>query len=179
MLKYEVPKASICFENHIINLKFVVADILVDYILGNIFLATIELHRLTRLKDNKAGYFIYVPNSKGTTKRIEFPYISNPRVSTMVQTVQNLDKVEARLADLKDLKCTLRVEEQLKDPQVKRKIEDLQKQIEEECCSKEPNVFWDRKQHIVELPYKEGYTGKPCKSRAIPMSKDYKNLCEK
>jgi len=59
----------------------------------------------------------------------------------MVQIVQNLDKAEAKLSDLKDLKSTLRVEEQLKHPQVKRKIEDLRKQIEDECCSEGPIAF--------------------------------------
>lgn len=50
--------------------------------------------------------------------------------------------------------------------------------IEDECCTKEPNAFWHRKWHTVELPYKEGFAGKPCKSRAIPMSKEYRDLCE-
>lgn len=117
-LKYEVPKASIYFVNHFINLKFVVADILVDCILGNIFLVAIEPHGSTRMKDNKARYFISVPTSKGTSKRIEFPYISNPRVSTMIQTVQNPDKAEARLSDLhsklKNNLEILRLEEELR-----------------------------------------------------------------
>jgi len=43
-LRYAVPKASICFDEHCIKLKFVVADIPVDCILGNIFLATFEPH---------------------------------------------------------------------------------------------------------------------------------------
>ena len=97
----------------------------------------------------------------------------------MVQTVQELDKAEAKLSDLKDLKYILKVEDQLKNPQVKKKIEELRKHIEEECCSEEPNALWHRKQHIVQLSYKEGYTGKTCKSRAIPMNKEYKDICEK
>eukprot|EP00253_Pinus_taeda_P016382 PITA_16382 len=124
----------------------------------------VEPHGSIRLKGGKVGYFISVPTSKGTRKKIELPYISNPRISTMVQTVQNLDRVEARLLDLKDLKSTLRIEEQLKLPQMRSKIEELKKQIEDECCSEEPNAFWHRKQHTVELPYKEGYAGKLCKS---------------
>lgn len=110
-LNHEVPKASICFEHHCINLKFAIADIPVDCILGNIFLAAVEPHGSMRLKGNKDGYFISVLTSKGTTKRIELPYISNPRVSTMVKTIKNLDKLEAKLSDLKDLKSTLKVDE--------------------------------------------------------------------
>lgn len=62
-------------------------------------MTVVEPHGSKRLKENKAGYFIFVPTSKGITKRIELPYISNPRVSTMVQSVQNLDKAEAKLTD--------------------------------------------------------------------------------
>jgi len=76
-LKYEVPKASIRFEQHCINLKFAVAEIPVDCILGNIFLVLIEPHGSIRLNNNKANYFIYVPTSKWTKKKIELPYISN------------------------------------------------------------------------------------------------------
>lgn len=83
-LNYEVPKVSICFDNHCINLKFVVVEISVDCLLGNIFLAVVEPHGSTRLRGNKDRYFIYVPTSKRTTKRFEMPYISNPRVSTMI-----------------------------------------------------------------------------------------------
>jgi len=177
-LQHEVPKASLYFDTHCVYLKFALVDIPVDCILGNVFLATIEPHGSLRLKGGKAGYFISVPTSKGTRKKIELPYISNPRISTMVQTVQNLDRAEARLSDLKDLKSTLRIEGQLKMPQIKNKIGELKRQIEEDCCSEEPNAFWHRKQHTVELPYKEGYAGKPCKSQAIPMRKEYIDLCE-
>ncbi len=91
ILKYEVPKASICFDHHCIKLKFVVADIPVDCILGNVFLGAVEPHGYIRLKGNKAEYFITVPTSHGPPKRIEIPYVSSPRVSTMVQAMQELD----------------------------------------------------------------------------------------
>lgn len=55
----------------------------------------------------------------------------------------------------------------------------MKKQIEDECYSEEPNAFWHWKKHTIELPYEEGYIGKPCKSRVIPMRKEYRDLCEK
>lgn len=144
-LRYEVPKASVCFESHYIYMKFAVADIPVDYILGNIFLATVEAHGSLRLKGGKTGYFISIPTSKRTRKKIELSYISNPTIYIMVHTIQDMDRAEARLSKLKDLKCTLRIEEQLKLPWIQKKIRDLKKIIEEECCSEEPNAFWHRK----------------------------------
>ena len=178
-LRYEVPKASIGFDQHCIKLKFAISDIPVDWILGNIFLAAVEPHGSIRLKNNKAGYFIIVPTSYGKSKRIEMPYITSPRISTMVQTIRDLDRAEAKLTDLKDLKSSIQLEEQLKNPLNKRKIAELKRIIEEECCSEEPNAFWYRKQHTVDVPYKTEYTGNPCKSRAIPMNKEYRDLCEK
>ena len=64
-LLYEVPQASICFKEYCIKLKFAVADIPIDCILGNAFLVAIEPHGSVRLKNGKAGFFISVPNSKG------------------------------------------------------------------------------------------------------------------
>eukprot|EP00253_Pinus_taeda_P016901 PITA_16901 len=123
-------------------------DIPVDCILGNIFLATVEPHGSARLKGRISGYFISVPTSRGKKKKIVLPYVSSPRVSTMVQAMQKLDKAESLLTYLKDLK-------------------------------EEPNAFWHRKQHTIRLPYKEGFARKPCKSRAIPISKEYRDLCQK
>lgn len=57
-LKYEIRKASICFDNHCITLKFAVADIPVDCILGNIFLATVEPHGSFRKKRIKVDILL-------------------------------------------------------------------------------------------------------------------------
>lgn len=177
-LKYEIPRASLCFDTHCVYMKFAIADIPVDCILGNVFLAAVEPHGSARIKGSKAGYFISVPTSRGTRKRIELPYVSTPRVSTMVQAMQKLEKAESLLTDLKDLKGKLRIEEQLKQPKIKRRIIELKEKLAKKCCSEEPNAFWHRKQHTVKLPYKEDYKGKPCKSRAIPMSQEYRKLCQ-
>ena len=77
-LKYEIPKASIYFDNHCIKLKFAVADIPVDCILGNIFLVAIEPHGSFRTKKNKGGYFITLPTSSNGPRKIKLPYVSAP-----------------------------------------------------------------------------------------------------
>ena len=84
---YGVTQAFICFKEHCMKLKFVVADIPIDCILGNVFLATIEPHGSTILKGNKAGYFITIPRSYGKLQTIKLPFVSTPRVSTMVQAM--------------------------------------------------------------------------------------------
>jgi len=108
-LKYEIPMASICFDSHCIKLKFVVADIPIDCILGNIFLAAVEPNGSFRTKKNKSGYFITLPTSLKGPRKIKLPYVLAPRVSIMVQTMEELKKAESKLTDLKDLKSTIHI----------------------------------------------------------------------
>jgi len=87
-LLYEVPRASICFKENCIKLKFVIADIPVDCILGNVFFEVVEPHGSARLNNGKDGYFISVPSSDGKLQTIKLPFVSTPRVSTMVQAMK-------------------------------------------------------------------------------------------
>lgn len=94
-LLYQVPqasKASIFFKEHCIKLKFVVVDIPVDCILGNVFLATVEPHGSKKLKNGKDGYFIFVPISNGILQTIKLTFVSTPRVSSMVQAIHHIKK---------------------------------------------------------------------------------------
>ena len=64
-LQYEIPKATICFEQYFMNVKFAVGDIPIRGILENPFLAIVEPHGLARLEYGRSGYFISIPNSNG------------------------------------------------------------------------------------------------------------------
>lgn len=54
------------------------------------------------------------------------------------------------------------------------KIANLQKTFEEEICSEFPNSFWERKRHLVELPYITGFNEQdiPTKARPIQMNQE-------
>ena len=54
-------------------------------------------------------------------------------------------------------------------------------QLHNEVCSDIPNAFWDRKKHIVFLPYESDFDEKlfPTKARSAQMKKDYLNFCKK
>jgi len=71
----EIAPASICSKQHCIKLKFVVADIPIDFIFGNVFLAVVDPHGSARLKDGKVGYFISVPTSDGKLQTIKLPFV--------------------------------------------------------------------------------------------------------
>ena len=118
-LLHEVPQHSIFFKEHCIKLKFVVADIPVDCILGSVFLAAVEPHKLARLKNCKAGYFISVPSSDGKLETIKLPFVSTPRVSTMVQAMQQIEKAKNKIEELKELKTTIKIGDYLQTPIIK------------------------------------------------------------
>jgi len=161
------------------KLKFSVGEIPIDYILGNMFLAKVEPHWSARLTDGKAGYCISVPNHKGFLETLTLPYVSTPRISTMVHTMQEVELLDKKIEELKDFKSSIRIKEQLQPPRIIQKIAELRKHLETECCSEKAKAFWHRKKHTVEFPFQDKYEGKPCKSRAIPMNRDYRNLCKK
>ena len=46
-----------------------------------------------------------------------------------------------------------KIEEQLELPLMKQRIENFENKIKNEICLDLPNAFWQRKQHIVNLPY--------------------------
>lgn len=85
--QYEVSTATLCFSKYCMKMKFAVGNIPVHCILGNIFLVAIEPHGSTRLQDDNAGYFIFVPDNKGFLQTVTLPFISTPRISTIVQTM--------------------------------------------------------------------------------------------
>ena len=72
-----------------------------------------------------------------------------------------------------------RITKQLQNPDLQKKIVDLQSKIEQQICSDLPNVFWKRKQHVVDLPYEDTFSEKliPTKVRPIQMNVDLEQHC--
>ena len=62
---------------------------------------------------------------------------------------------------------------------IKSRISDFQKQVKNEVCSDLPNAFWDRKQHIVDLPYENDFDERqiPTKARPIQMNETLEKHC--
>ena len=73
---------------------------------------------------------------------------------------------------LKQNVCFQKIQEQLKMNFIKQRIFDLQNLDEKEICSDLPNAFWNRKWHLVDLPYKLSFDEKniPTKARPIQMN---------
>lgn len=69
----------------------------------------------------------------------------------------------------------------LKDDSFKAKVSNYQHDLASEICADIPNAFWNRKKHIVALPYIDGFDEKfiPTKARPIQMNERYLKLCQK
>lgn len=124
-LLYEVRQASICFKENCIKLKFIVADIPIDCILGNVFLVVVEPHGSAKLKNGKVGYFISIPSSDGKLQTIKLPFVSTPRLSTMVQAMQKIEKAKNKIEEIKELKTTIKIGDYLQTPIIKQMISSL------------------------------------------------------
>ena len=75
----------------------------------------------------------------------------------------------------------LRIEEQLQSPSLQLKISDLEQLIKKRICSDFPNAFWERKKHIISLPYEPNFNEKdiPTKARRTQMNFELLELCKK
>ena len=74
-----------------------------------------------------------------------------------------------------------RIEEQLELPLLKQRIKNFENKIKNEICADLPNAFWNRKQHIVNLPYKSDFNERttPTKARPIQMNQELLEYCKK
>ncbi|KAL2493399.1 Enzymatic polyprotein [Abeliophyllum distichum] len=74
-----------------------------------------------------------------------------------------------------------RVLEQLESKQFKSRISEIDRAIRKEVCSTIPNAFWNRKKHIVTLPYIPDFNENqiPTKARPIQMNKELLDTCTK
>jgi len=70
----------------------------------------------------------------------------------------------------------------LQNPNIqKKKILDLEQVIETKICADLPNAFWERKQHIISLPYEKDFNEKliPTKARPTQMNAALLEYCKK
>ena len=73
-----------------------------------------------------------------------------------------------------------RIGSQLQNDFIQRKISDFKSLIEKEICVDLPSAFWNRKQHLVDLPYENSFDEKqiPTKARPIQMNMELEQHCK-
>ena len=125
------------------------------------------------------------------TQKLIFPFIEKPKTrdlniikacSIYKNELNVLTQAkEAQLSFLqKDLNLQ-KIENNLQDVSIKTKISNLQHLFEKDLCADIPNAFWERKQHLVNLPYEPDFSEKliPTKARPIQMNHELEQHCKK
>jgi ribosomal protein S24E len=115
-------------------------------------------------------------------KNITFDFIYDPH-TTMINEVREflIKRKEKQICFLKEEVNILNVREQLGKENIQLQIKSLENQFHMEVCNDLPNAFWDRKQHVVSLPYENDFKESqiPTKARPAQMNQDYLDLCKK
>jgi len=101
-------------------------------------------------------------------RRITFNFSTKP-------ISRNINFIEKKISQINLLKEEVsfnNIQIQLEKPQLKEKIQSLLQHIQSTICSNLQHAFWNRKKHIVDLPYKKDFREKqiPTKARPIQMN---------
>ncbi|KAL4189201.1 hypothetical protein AMTRI_Chr08g164330 [Amborella trichopoda] len=113
--------------------------------------------------------------------QVKFNFIDKPKIKKIHNVKQSIENKKNFLWQLKvEIKYKI-IDDNLALPEIKEKIDQIKKQIEQEVCSELPNAFWDRKKHIITLPYEEEFTENkiPTKARPIQLNSRLLEICKK
>ncbi|XP_059281056.1 uncharacterized protein LOC132034705 [Lycium ferocissimum] len=163
-IDYKLSKAHICNDGiRFINNFVVTQDINEQVILETPF--------ITQIKPYYAGLDAIYTTILG--KEIRFRYLStiSQDESDFVKskTIFKICLLSNQISYLKDEIKIKKIEQTLKTPVIERKIASFQEKLEHEVCSELPNAFWERKRHIVELPYIDGFNEQAIPTKARPI----------
>ena len=176
-IKYKLTKAKVCNQGFCISTPFIlVKGLSCPVILGTPFITTIYPFHV--------DYTGITANILG--KNLQFKFIF-PMAQKELQQLQQLacsinliQNKQKHIQFLKQDLNNLKIQEQLE----KGLFQNQQKEIEDkfnDVCSSVPNAFWDRKRHIVTLPYIPEFDEKfiPTRARAIHMNEELEQTCRK
>uniref|UniRef100_A0A7N1A8C8 CCHC-type domain-containing protein n=1 Tax=Kalanchoe fedtschenkoi TaxID=63787 RepID=A0A7N1A8C8_KALFE len=171
-IDFKIPKAHICNNKVCIPESFLlVKNITNQVILGTPFLK--QIFPITLIDDK---YF------EGTfqNQKVQFQFITKPQTKVLNEIKDIIFQKYNQINFLKSEITICNIEIDLKNPKLIDKIKRLQDTMSLEICNDHPNAFWNRKKHIVSLPYEESFKEQdiPTKSRPCQMNSEYMELCK-
>uniref|UniRef100_A0A7N0V222 CCHC-type domain-containing protein n=1 Tax=Kalanchoe fedtschenkoi TaxID=63787 RepID=A0A7N0V222_KALFE len=171
-IDFKIPKAYICNNKVCIPESFLlVKNITNQVILGTPFLK--QIFPITHIDDK---YF------EGTfqNQKVQFQFITEPQTKVLNEIKDIIFQKYNQINFLKSEVTIYNIEIDLKNPKLIDKIKRLQDTMSLEICNDHPNAFWNRKKHIVSLPYEESFKEQdiPTKSRPCQMNSEYMELCK-
>ena len=178
-IKYEINNAHICEDKVCFKTSFVLVKNMGDkVILGLPFIHlllpfTTDVDGITTAPFGQPIKFNF-PN------RIEENDAKFMRDKLISQSICLIKSKENHVKFLKDEIHFQRIEQQLNCEILQHKIEKFQTKINQEVCSSLPNAFWNRKTHVVKLPYIKDFNERniPTKARPIQMNQEIMEFCK-
>ncbi|XP_049364033.1 uncharacterized protein LOC125828743 [Solanum verrucosum] len=121
-------------------------------------------------------------NSKGFSatyknNEISYCFVTDPvtrNINALIDMKQNhMDSLQLEL-------FSMNIFDSLKSTKVKEKIKLISEQIAVDICADHPSAFWNRKRHIVTLPYEESFSEDdiPTKSWPCQMNVELVEFCK-
>ncbi|RDY12287.1 hypothetical protein CR513_02939, partial [Mucuna pruriens] len=167
-ISYKLSRAII--ENR--GLKIETNFLLVKNLKNEVILGTPFIKALFPLQITKEGITTW-----HLGKKITFEFSSKP-------ITKNINLIQKKMNHINFLKEEVsfgNIQTQLNKPQVTKKIQSLLKYIKTTICSDLPHAFWNRKKHMVDLPYEKKFIEKqiPTKARPIQMNEEMLQHCQK
>ena len=106
---------------------------------------------------------IHQVQSDSINKRINFIQIKQTHINFLSKEIQYK-----------------KVEEQLLEDKVQKKIKEIQDLFQKEICSDLPNAFWSRKKHEISLSYIQNFDESkiPTKAKPIQMNEFFLEYCK-
>jgi len=83
--------------------------------------------------------------------------IANLQSTSIYKQINSIHLKQNLVNSLQEEVSYLRIQEQLQNPTIQKKILDLEQIIKNKICAELPNAFWERKQHIITLPYEKDF----------------------
>ncbi|XP_049378163.1 uncharacterized protein LOC125842931 [Solanum stenotomum] len=170
-INHKLSKAHICNNGISLTNDFVITEnINEDIILGMPFITQIK------------PYFTDLDGITTTIlgKDLPFPFVKtlsqDESNSVRENTVFKINNLSQHITFLKDEIRVKKIEQVLKNPEIVTKIAHLQEKFEKEICSDFPNAFWERKKHIVDLPYIERFNEQDITTKARPIQMNHETM---
>ena len=88
---------------------------------------------------------------------ITFEFIKDPETRILNELRSKIGYKENHLNLLQKEVHFLSINQKLQSPTLKIMIRDGEQQFIYDVCSDIPNAFWERKRHIISLPYIQGF----------------------
>ena len=174
-VQYKIPQGHICKKGICIKTSF----LLVKNISHQIVLGTPFLTQLYPFQIDSEGL-----RTKFNNQEILFEFIKGIEVKEINQVQDFISLLQHKQKQVKFLTKEIqykRTKENLDSKQIQDRIKQIHQQIENNLCSSIPNAFWNRKQHMVLLPYEKDFNEKqiPTKARPIQMNPELLEYCKK